>query len=105
MICRFRTLLLSVSLFLPAIAGAAEYPEPDEGDFTTRDFKFASGETMPTLRLHFRTPGEIKRVPKGYAIVRPLSDQTRGYSSHPMAVLWKSQRVDLLERSERKSGL
>ena len=51
MICRLRTLLLSVSLFLPAIAGAAEYPKPDEGDFTARDFKFASGETMPELRL------------------------------------------------------
>jgi homoserine O-acetyltransferase len=42
---------------------------------------------------------EIKRVPKGRAIVIPLSDKTRGHGSHTMAALWKEQLVDLLRRS------
>jgi homoserine O-acetyltransferase len=58
MISRWRALLLAVSLFLPAVAGAAEYPKPNEGDFTVRDFKFTSGETLSELRLHYRTLGK-----------------------------------------------
>ena len=37
---------------------AAAYPAPNEGDFLARDFKFASGETMPELRLHYRSLGK-----------------------------------------------
>jgi homoserine O-acetyltransferase len=44
---------------------------------------------------------EIKRVPKGRAIVIPLSDQTRGHGSHTMAALWKDQLVELLKESVR----
>ena len=43
---------------------------------------------------------EIKRVPKGRAIVLPLSEKTRGHGSHTMAALWKDELVDLLKRSE-----
>jgi len=28
-----------------------------EGDFVVRDFHFSSGETLPELRLHYRTLG------------------------------------------------
>src|SRR6476659_3741767 len=45
---------------------------------------------------------EIKRVPKGRAMVIPLSEQTRGHGSHTIAALWKDQLVDLLKRSGRK---
>jgi homoserine O-acetyltransferase/O-succinyltransferase len=40
---------------------AAEYPAPTEDDFTIRDFKFASGETLPELRLHYRTLGKQEK--------------------------------------------
>src|SRR5215468_7547488 len=43
---------------------------------------------------------EIKRVPKGHAIVIPLSDETRGHGSHTIASLWKDQLVQLLEETE-----
>jgi homoserine O-acetyltransferase/O-succinyltransferase len=43
---------------------------------------------------------EIKRVPRGRAIVIPLSDQTRGHGSHTMAALWKDQLVSLLKETE-----
>ena len=28
-----------------------------EAEFTVRDFRFANGDTMPSLKLHFRTLG------------------------------------------------
>lgn len=53
-------------LMLPfALLIAAGYPAPKEGDFTIRDFKFASGETLPELRLHYRTLGEPKKNAAG----------------------------------------
>jgi len=44
---------------------------------------------------------EIKRVPKGRAVILPLSDKTRGHGSHTVAALWKDQLVELLKRSTR----
>ena len=43
---------------------------------------------------------EIKRVPKGRAIVIPLSDKTRGHGSHTIASLWKDQLLELLKETE-----
>src|SRR5437867_5833006 len=43
------------------IAAAADYPAPTEADYTIRDFKFASGETLPELRIHYRTLGKIDK--------------------------------------------
>src|SRR6266851_8825647 len=31
-----------------------------EGDFLVQDFRFASGESLPSLRLHYRTLGELR---------------------------------------------
>jgi homoserine O-acetyltransferase len=44
---------------------AAEYPEPTPGDFVIRDFRFASGETLPELRVHYRTLGTPRRGERG----------------------------------------
>lgn len=55
-------------VFLVCIGGpgfAASYPAPTEADFVLNDFKFASGETLPELRIHYRTIGEPKRDEKG----------------------------------------
>jgi homoserine O-acetyltransferase len=43
---------------------------------------------------------EIKRVPRGRAIVIPLSDKTRGHGSHTIAGLWKDQLAELLKEAE-----
>src|SRR5262249_49367606 len=68
-----RRLILPL-LFLFAITSAAQtpdanrapnYPQPVEGDFVIRDFKFDSGETLPELKLHYRTIGEPKRDASG----------------------------------------
>jgi len=46
-------------------ARAADYPAPTEGDFTVRDFTFASGETLPELRVHCRTIGKPEKDAQG----------------------------------------
>ena len=40
-------------------------PAVTEGDFQIRDFKFDSGETLPTLNLHYRTLGQPARDARG----------------------------------------
>jgi len=48
-----------------SIASAADYPTPTEGDFRIRDFKFQSGETLPELRIHYRTLGKPDKDAEG----------------------------------------
>src|SRR5215471_7467626 len=59
---------ISITLLLVAvasIASAADYPTPNEGDFTIRDFKFQSAETLPELRVHYRTLGKPEKGAEG----------------------------------------
>ncbi|HET9857090.1 MAG TPA: alpha/beta fold hydrolase [Chthoniobacterales bacterium] len=56
---------VSVSLITVTAAVAADYPPPTEGDYIIRDFKFASGETLPELKIHYRTLGKIDKDAQG----------------------------------------
>jgi len=60
-----RIFVILLSILVASIASAADYPSPTEGDFTIRDFKFASGETLPELRLHYRTLGTPQKDAQG----------------------------------------
>jgi len=60
-----RVFALLLPLLAATSAWSADYPSPTESDFTTRDFKFASGETLPELRLHYRTLGEPQKDAQG----------------------------------------
>ncbi len=53
------------SVLAATFAFAADYPAPTEGDYTIRDFKFTSGETLPELRLHYRTLGKPEKDVQG----------------------------------------
>jgi len=64
MIFALRILLL---LLAANIAEAADYPSPTEGDYIIHDFKFASGESLPELRIHYRTLGKIDKDAQGKA--------------------------------------
>jgi len=61
----FRIFTLLLFLLAASFASAADYPAPTESDFTIRDFKFASGETLPELRLHYRTLGKPEKDAQG----------------------------------------
>ena len=45
---------------------------------------------------------EIKRVPRGRAVIIPLSEKTRGHGSHTVAALWKQELEALLTKSEKR---
>jgi homoserine O-acetyltransferase len=44
---------------------------------------------------------EITRVPKGRAIMIPLSEKTAGHGTHTLAAVWKDYLVELLKISEK----
>ena len=45
------------ALLVAAGVPAADYPQPAHGEFVIRDFRFAGGEALPELRLHYFTLG------------------------------------------------
>jgi homoserine O-acetyltransferase/O-succinyltransferase len=61
-VCRCAPLVLAL---LAGSVPAAAAPEVKEGDFTARDFRFASGETLARLDLHYRTLGSPRRDERG----------------------------------------
>jgi homoserine O-acetyltransferase/O-succinyltransferase len=60
-----RIFALLLSALAASFAFTADYPTPTEGDYTIRDFKFTSGETLPELRLHYRTLGKPEKDAQG----------------------------------------
>ena len=60
-----RIFALLLCTLAPRFVLGADYPGPTEGDYTIRDFKFASGETLPELRLHYRTLGTPQKDAQG----------------------------------------
>ncbi len=56
-----------LSLVLAAVLSAPQAAPPAvvEGDFVLRNFRFTSGETLPELRLHYRTLGTPRKDERG----------------------------------------
>jgi homoserine O-acetyltransferase len=46
-----------VFLLAAGLMRAADYPAPAKGDYVIKDFRFQSGDTLPGLRIHYRTVG------------------------------------------------
>jgi len=67
---RSRCASLLAALALSALAARArpahaEVPAATEGDYVLKDFRFASGEVLPELRIHYRTLGQPRRDAQG----------------------------------------
>src|SRR5881409_1257975 len=60
-----RIFAVLLSLLATSFGLASDYPAPTEGDYTIRDFRFASGQTLPELRIHYRTLGKLQRDASG----------------------------------------
>src|SRR3954470_3281450 len=58
-------MVVLMCLVVAPASRAAEFPTPTEGDFVVRDFRFASGETLAALNLHYRTLGTPQRDASG----------------------------------------
>ncbi|MBV9828153.1 MAG: alpha/beta fold hydrolase [Alphaproteobacteria bacterium] len=68
---RFALALLGLFGFVASAFAAGEntaWPNYQEGDFAVANYKFASGETMPEVMLHYRTLGTAKRNAAGEII-------------------------------------
>src|SRR3954462_6711525 len=50
---------------MPQTDAAANWPNYREDDFVIKDYRFASGEVLPELRLHYRTMGTPRRDSAG----------------------------------------
>src|SRR5262245_61787691 len=64
MISTFLLLLSSLVMQAPA-AQTTQGPQVTEGDFVIKNFKFNSGETLPELRVHYRTLGTPRKNAQG----------------------------------------
>jgi homoserine O-acetyltransferase len=64
---RFAGLLcaLAVTWAAPAAAQSSYAAQVRQGDFTIRNFRFASGETLPELRIHYSTLGTPRTDRRG----------------------------------------
>jgi homoserine O-acetyltransferase len=60
-----RIFAFPLCILAASFAFPADYPTPTEGDYTIRDFKFTSGETLAELRLHYRTLGKPEKDAQG----------------------------------------
>ena len=61
-VCHLATALLALA---PLAAASAAEPTPLEADFVIRDFHFAAGESLPELRIHYRTFGQPHHDARG----------------------------------------
>ncbi len=72
----FRVLIVTVLLAgaLPALAqetakqSTASWPAYSESDYVVGNYKFTSGETLPEVKLHYRTIGAAKRNAAGVVV-------------------------------------
>src|SRR5438552_1119135 len=55
----------AIAIVTPMAATAADYPTPVEAEYVARGFRFGTGETLPELRLHYRTVGTPRRDAHG----------------------------------------
>src|SRR5437764_11043976 len=70
-----RSVLLVIFICIVASAGFAQtsnppprnYPTPIEGDYVIQNFHFRSGESLPELKMHYRTIGTLTRDASGVA--------------------------------------
>ena len=61
----FRIQVIVMALVMGSELLAADYPPPVDGNFVLKDFKFKSGETLPELRIHYRTIGTPRKDSRG----------------------------------------
>ena len=59
----FRPVTVVALVLLSAVALAAEYPAPKQGNWVAHDFRFHTGEVMSEVRLHYTTIGDPSGIP------------------------------------------
>ena len=97
------TLIAALTFVLGAGPAAAQvaYPTPVEADFTAKEFTFASGESLPEVRIHYRTVGTPRKtaagtVTNGVLVLHGTGGSGRGFLSEGYAgrLFGKGQPLD-----------
>ena len=79
----FASVCIAAFILLPGVCScfaqsaakpAQNWPAPQEGDYTVRDFHFQSGETLPEARIHY------------YALGKPVKDE-KGRTTNAVLIL------------------
>ena len=70
----------------PGAAAPPTAPKPLEGDYVIPNFRFASGEALPELRLHFTTIGKPRHDEHGHVTNAVLILHGTGGSGHSFLV-------------------
>ena len=60
-----KLLVLMLSLAIAPAFAQGSLPNQREGDYIIKDFRFASGETLPELKMHYMTFGTQKKNAAG----------------------------------------
>jgi homoserine O-acetyltransferase/O-succinyltransferase len=60
---RLRAIAALWVVLLPSLAAAADYPQPKQGEWIARDFKFHTGDVMAEVKLAYTTVGEPTGIP------------------------------------------
>ncbi len=77
----YRYLLIALSLLCVSNVASAQTPVPVEKDAVLTNFHFASGATLPELRVHYRTLGTPQREASGKVVNAVLVMHGTGGSS------------------------
>ena len=62
---RLALLIVFLGIASPAAAQSRAFPEPERHDFVVKDFKFQGGDTLPEIKIHYRTVGQPSRDARG----------------------------------------
>src|SRR5438477_7241011 len=63
--CMRNLVTVAFVVAISTVSFAQTLPQPVPGDFVVRDFKFASGESLPALKLHYVTMGQPSKNKDG----------------------------------------
>ncbi len=78
------SLIAAILIGIADLSAQPAYPAPVEGDFIVKDFKFESGESLPELKIHYRTVGTPRKnaagvVSNGILILHGTGGSGRGF--------------------------
>src|SRR5436305_8862227 len=65
MLARLFCAIALVAAATSAFGQGSKWPNYQEADFVVKDYRFRSGESLPDLKLHYRTLGTAKRDAAG----------------------------------------
>ncbi len=95
------SLIAAILIGIADLSAQPAYPAPVEGDFIVKDFKFESGESLPELKIHYRTVGTPRKnaagvVSNGILILHGTGGSGRGFLNEGYAgrLFGKGQPLD-----------